>query len=293
MTSAPNAPDSVVHAEMRHVSMHVESGIVLHINRLRGQVLSTRRGAPPALNDKASMIIAIESGDISIDTASLSTLLNRHVFGYRKSPLRKLHARVDGDQLELRGDLHKLVWLPFRIRATPSLTQDGMIRVHPTSIRVLGLGVTGFSKSLGGMSGLLKLEPGHGARTDGDDLLLDPSRMLPPPTIRGRLSSIAVEPGGLRQRFGASDSTTATPRGRPGSRATNYMYFHGGTLQFGKLTMRDSDLEIVDANPGDPFDYSLDRYLEHLVAGHSNTTMVDGLIVVMPDVGRLKRADKP
>ncbi|MEO6447110.1 MAG: hypothetical protein ABIP66_18305, partial [Gemmatimonadaceae bacterium] len=44
-TTTPPAPDSVVHAEMRHVNMHVESGIVLHINRLRGQVLSTRRGA--------------------------------------------------------------------------------------------------------------------------------------------------------------------------------------------------------------------------------------------------------
>jgi hypothetical protein len=67
------------------------------------------------------------------------------------------------------------------------------------------------------------------------------------------------------------------------------MYFHGGTLRFGKLTMSDTDLEIVDADPSNPFDYSLDRYQDHLVAGHSNTTPVDGLIVVMPDLQQLDR----
>ncbi len=66
------------------------------------------------------------------------------------------------------------------------------------------------------------------------------------------------------------------------------MYFHGGTLRFGKLTMTGTDLEIVDADPSNALDYALDRYLEHLVQGHSNTTPVDGLVVVMPDAQKLK-----
>ncbi len=279
--------NGVVHAEMQHVNLHVEPGIVLGITRLRGDVLPTREGSIPALDKKESMIFTIASGEITIDTASLSTLLNRHVFGYRKSPLRDLHVSIEGDQMVQTGKLHKGLWLPFRIRASVALTTGGELRVHPTAIRLLGIGVMGLSRKLGGMSGLLTLEPGHGARTDGGDLILNPSEMLPPPAIRGRLTSIAIEPGGLRQRFGSAGAAAGTPIRREGSTARNYMYFHGGTLRFGKLTMHDTDLEIVDADQGNPFDYALDRYREHLVAGHSNTTLAGGLIVMMPDVGRL------
>ena len=280
---------SIVQADMRHVNMHIEPGLVLGIRRLRATLHSTRDNAPPALNDKASMILAIRSADITIDTTSLSNLLNRHVFAYPKSPLRELHVSIDGNEMVQTGSLHKVLWLPFRMRASVSLTPQGEIRVHPTAVSMLGMGVMRLTRRLGGLSGLISIAGARGARFDGDDFILNPTAMLPPPTILGRLTSIALEPGGLRQTFGTRDSVRTTPARRIGSTAQNYMYFHGGTLRFGKLTMSDADLEIVDANPADPFDYALDRYQEHLVAGHSNTTAVDGLIVVMPDLQQLDR----
>ena len=280
--------EGAVHVDMQHVNMHFEPGIVLAIARLRGTVLSARKDSPPNLSDKASMIMNVESGDIAMDTNSLATLLNRHVFGYAGSPLRQLHVSIDGNEMVQTGSLRKGVWLPFRIRATVALTVTGEIRVHPTSISVAGVGVKALSRWLGGLSKLITLEPGHGARLDGDDFVLNPTEMLPPPAIRGRLTAIKLEPGGMRQRFGATEAARVPLVHRSGSVAKNFMYFHGGTLRFGKLTMSGTDLEIVDADPSNAFDYALDRYLEHLVQGHSNTTPVDGLIVVMPDVQKLK-----
>ena len=279
--------DSTVHTDMRHVNMHIEPGIVLMIERLHGTVLPTHRNSPPALNDKSSMIIDIESGDIAIDTLSLATLLNRHVFGYAGAPLRNLHVSVEGNEMVQTGSLKKVVWLSFRIRATVALTPEGDIRVHPTAIKVAGIGVKGLSSWLGGLSKLITLAPGHGARIDGSDFILSPTEMLPPPKIRGKLTSIKLEPGGLRQTFGSVEAARVPLVHRDGSTAKNYMYFHGGTLRFGKLTMSGTDLEIVDMDQTNPFDYALDRYQEHLVAGHSNTTSADGLIVVMPDVQKL------
>ncbi len=281
-------PGAAVHTDMQHVNLHIEPGIVLDIARLRGTVLPARNDSPPALNDKGSMIINIESGDIAIDTNSLATLLNRHVFGYAGSPLRNLHVLMDGNEMVQTGSMHKGVWVSFRIRATVALTRAGEIRVHPTAISVAGVGVTALSRWLGGLSALIKLEPGHGARLDGDDIVLNATEMLPPPAIRGTLTSIKLEPGGMRQMFGSTEAAKVPLSHRPGSAAKNFMYFHGGTLRFGKLTMSGTDLEIVDADPSNAFDYALDRYLEHLVQGHSNTTPVDGLIVVMPDAQKLK-----
>lgn len=277
----------VVRTDMRNVNMHVSPGIVLAIRRLRGTVLSTRKGSPPALNDKGSMLINIESGDIAIDTNSLANILNRHVFGYPKSPLKNLRVSIAGNEMIQTGKMKKVVWLSFRIRATMAVTPEHEIRVHPVAISVAGIGVKGLSRQLGGLSKLIKLEPGHGARLDGDDFILTPSEMLPPPAIRGQLTDIKLEPGGVRQIFGAGDAARTKPVTRSGSSATNFMYFHGGTLRFGKLTMSGTDLEIVDGDQSNPFEYSLDRYQDHLVAGHSNTTPVDGLIVVMPDLQKL------
>jgi hypothetical protein len=53
--------------------------------------------------------------------------------------------------------------------------------------------------------------------------------------------------------------------------------------------MEDTDLLIVDSEPRDPFDFWLDRYNEQLVAGYSRNTRDHGLIVTMPDFGKVER----
>jgi hypothetical protein len=65
--------------------------------------------------------------------------------------------------------------------------------------------------------------------------------------------------------------------------------WRGGQLAFGKLTMTETDLELVDEDPRDPFDFSVDRWNEQLVAGYSKTTSTRGLRAHMPDFDDLKR----
>jgi hypothetical protein len=65
------------------------------------------------------------------------------------------------------------------------------------------------------------------------------------------------------------------------------MYFRHGTLRFGKLTMVNADLLIVDQDPASIFDFSLDRYNDQLVAGYSKSTASLGLVVYMPDLRTL------
>jgi hypothetical protein len=71
------------------------------------------------------------------------------------------------------------------------------------------------------------------------------------------------------------------------------MTLMGGRLRFGKLTMDGTDMVIVDEDPSDPFDFSLDRYQEQLVAGYNRNTAVRGLIVHMPDFADLPRRLPP
>jgi hypothetical protein len=66
------------------------------------------------------------------------------------------------------------------------------------------------------------------------------------------------------------------------------MYFRGGTLRFGKLFMVRSDMRILDLDPGDSFDFSIDQYEKQLVAGYSRTRPDLGLDVFMPDLAEVE-----
>ena len=85
------------------------------------------------------------------------------------------------------------------------------------------------------------------------------------------------------QSFGPAPGQDVRSLREPAAGAPNYMYFRHGTLRFGKLTMVNADLLIVDANPANTFDFSLDRYNDQLVAGYSKSTAALGLVVHMPD----------
>jgi hypothetical protein len=72
-------------------------------------------------------------------------------------------------------------------------------------------------------------------------------------------------------------------------RRTNYIYFRGGTLRFGRLTMTDTDLQLVDGDSSDPFDFFPERYQRQLIAGYSKNAPPGGLITFMPDQNQSAR----
>jgi hypothetical protein len=145
-------------------------------------------------------------------------------------------------------------------------------------LRVLGAGV----------GDLVEIEPGRGVSVDGNDLLLDPATLLPPPVMNGKVTAVRIERDGLVQVFGSG----TRQRMSPPPTAKNYIYWRGGSLSFGKLTMRQTDLELIDEDPSDPFDFSVDRWNEQLVAGYSKVTPERGLKAHMPDYNELRRAPK-
>jgi hypothetical protein len=51
--------------------------------------------------------------------------------------------------------------------------------------------------------------------------------------------------------------------------------------------MTDADMQLIDADPRDPFDFFPDHYDAQLVAGYSRNTPRKGLQVFMPDYARV------
>jgi hypothetical protein len=283
--TAPPAASSrgPVRVEMKNVNLHVGDGVVLKIHSLRGALMRTAESRPPFFDDRRSFVMRIDAGEIAMSTASLTALMNNYVFAYRKAPIKGLEITTDEKgRLEQEGVLDKGVDIPFKTKAVLLPNGDGRIRVHAKSIKAAGVPVKGLMGLLGiEMDDMVKLQAGRGIMVDDNDFILDPQWMLPPPRIRGNVTSVRIEGDDVVQVFGAG--TAPGRRLCPYAQHRNYMYFRGGHLRFGKLTMADADLALIDQDAKDAFDFDLARYNDQLVAGYSKNMPNRGLKTFMPD----------
>lgn len=273
-----------VAVQMRHVDFHVDSSIVLQIEYLRGALQPTSPDHAPYFDDKHSFTLEIDSARIGITPRALSELLNRYTFAYPGSPLRKLTVSIEKGQLKQQGTMRGI---SFSMLGELTLTPEGELRIHPSSIKAVGIGVGGLMKFFGlNLEKLVKLKEARGVRIQKDDFFLSPTELLPPPLVRGRVGAVEVTDSEIVQVFQPPAGKEVRSLTVPDPKAANYMFYRGGTLRFGKLTMHDADLMIVDAVPQDPFDFFLDEYNAQLVAGYEKNTPDRGLIVVMQDFKR-------
>ena len=275
-----------VDVEMRNVDLHLNGDVTLHVRHLRGRFIASSGAGLPYLDETSSYYVMVDAGQVAIDVVSLNALLTR-TLGHGQSNVRKLQVSVDEKgQLKQSGTIDKAIDLPFSARGEVSATPDGRIRVRTRAVRGYGMPVTPLLKLFSvEMGDLLKVPPNRGVTVDGNDLLLDPSKLLPAPALRGRITDVRIEGQVLVQTFGNGDARPLSPP----AVAQNYIYWRGGQLSFGKLTMSDTDLELVDNDSKDPFDFSVDHWNDQLVAGFSKTTTRRGLKAIVPDYDDLAK----
>jgi len=273
-----------VEVEMQNVDLHLAADITLHIRHLRGRFEPAGSREAPYLDDQTSYVVAVDSGVVSIDIASLNAVMARALAGETSNVDRLKIAADDAGNLRQQGVVQKGIPIPFSVTAGVEATRDGKLRVFTHSVKGFGVPMKPLMKVFHiEMDDLLKVKPGHGVTVRDNDLILDPSTLLPPPSIRGAVTSAAVVGQSVVQTFGDGK----VHRLSPPATARNFIYWRGGSLAFGKLTMTETDLELVDMDPKDPFDFSVDQWNEQLVAGYSKTTASGGLKAHMPDYNDL------
>lgn len=277
--------DTTTLLEMRNVHFRLNDALALEIHRLSGEMVPRGRSYV-YFDDPSGYVIRMRSAEVGLTPESLQALLSRYVFGYEGAPLRVTRIAIEDSLLVQEGVLHKGVDIPFRMKARPSITEHGLIRLHPVSMAICGIPGQGLMDALGiELEDLLDLGGAEGVYVQGNDLLMEAQRVLPPPAIRARLVGVSVTPDELVQTF---EADPAGPPIRPAPEpprpdAENYMFYHGGTLRFGDLMLLGSELQIVDADPGDPFDFHQVRYRPQLLAGYSEATPSLGQVTHMPD----------
>jgi len=290
-TPSEAAAKAPTQAFMRNVWFHIDQDAYLDIHTLRGEMVSKTPGGPLNFDNKTSFVLKVDTGTIGMRSASLDVLMNRYIFGYPNPPLRNLHVEPSGKQLKQSGIIHKIVDIPFTMWADVSAS-NGMVRIHPTKIDICGINGIGLLKAVGmTMEKMLKLPKERGISAQGNDLLLDPNHALPPPQVELHLVDVRIEGDELVQIFDAGRHLPELVLPHPEEK--NTMYYRGGTLRMGKLLMIDADMQVVDTDPSDPFDFMIDRYNDQLVAGFTRNQPNYGLFVFMRDFDDLGKPMRP
>jgi hypothetical protein len=280
-----NADKAPVEVDMRNVDLHLTSDIAVHIRHLRGRFIAEGNRQIPNLDDPRSYGVTIDSGEVAVDLASLNAMLTRTLQGH--SNVSRLQISIDEEgRLRQKGTVKKGIPVPFDVKARASVTPDGRIRIHSESVKGFGVPVNPLLKAFGiELDSLLKVDPGRGVSVDHNDLLLDATKLLPPPAMHGTITAVRIEHDMLVQVFGSGAPQSLSPP----ATSKNHIYWRGGQLTFGKLTMTETDLELIDEDPKDPFDFSVDRWNAQLAAGYSKVTPERGLKAHMVDFNDLKR----
>lgn len=258
----------------------------IYVRWLKGKMVRTRRGTNPSFDDPDSFVIEINSGVVRANIGDIGKFLNAG--GVADSPLKNIALLADGDLIKLQGTVHKLISLPVEVLGTVAATPDNRIQVHVTKISLLKIPFKGL---LGGLnisvSDLFHPKGTAGVEVSGNDIYFDTLKLLPPPYIHGQLSKVRVVTPDIEEVFGnAEDDVTRVEQWR------NFLRLNNGTLDFGKLTMHQVDLIMVDLSNDAWFDLDLNNYQDQMVNGYTRMTPEGGLQIFMPDLDTLPKTNK-
>jgi len=277
---------TAVQTEMRNVMYHFTENVTVQILQLRGALVPVRQDSLPIFDDSRFFNLEISSADINMTTDSLANVLNQYVFAASDAPLKGLSITAEGNSLKVKGKLHSKGDISFETVGPLSATPEGQIRIHAEKVKAAHLPVKGLMDLLGlKIADLINTKKVRGVRSEENDLILDPEQILPPPHIEGHITAVHIQGNQIVQVYGNKPKADPTP-----AVSGNYMAYRGAQLRFGKLTMSDTDMILIDMDPKDPFDFYLDHYRDQLVAGYTKITPEFGLRVFMRDFNKLRKA---
>ncbi len=273
----PEAGQATTLIYAHNLLLHKGPRFRIYVRWIRGRMVRTRRGVNPSFDDPDSFVLEVEKGVIRANIGDIANFLNADS---AQAPLTGITVAPEGERLRLSGTVHKLVPLPVSLTGSLAPTPDGRIRFHAEKLDMLKLPLKGL---LGGFHVHLVdlVKPGGlpGVEIAGDDLLFDTQKLLPPPHIHGRITAVRVRVPDLEVVYGDAGDNDARL-----AESHNFLKLTGGTLDFGKLTMRHTDLTMIDASKNPWFDLDLVNYQAQLVNGYTRMTAQAGLEIYMPDL---------
>jgi len=283
--AAATEPQKGVGIEMANVLFRYSPELSVNIVRLRGELLPAQGHAVVSFNDASSFVVATDEAEMRMSTAQLASLMNSWLLQSPKAPLKDVRISAEGDRLLIRGTMKKGLHFPFSSAAMVGISNDNRIRITATKVKAADVPVKGLMDAMGmSLDDLISQKGLHGLSVDKDSFLIDPQTAFPPPQIRAKIAGVKIVGQNLVLTFG---------RGAPKLQPRpwkNYMAMRGGSMEYGRERMFDSDLAMIDSTPGDPFEFYLKEYWCQVIAGTIKAQPDRAMRLFVPDYSKMAKA---
>jgi hypothetical protein len=282
----PNGAPRVV---MKNVRYRVGPKLAIDVPALDGLKLTMQPGTPVVMDDPSQWTMMIQNGTFNLDAENVASLMNNYVFNYPDPPLKNLTATLSNGRMGIKGTMKKGIEIPFEMEGVPRAMANGKIELIPDRIVALGLPSQGLMKLIGlEMGKMVQVREGRGLAIEGNSVIMDPTKMLPAPAISGRVTNVNVAPDPrdgvmkLQISFGGGAQAVRDEK-LPAPNAPNYLHVFGGNVRFVNTFNVFTNLQIVDADPSDLFDFYLAEYGIQMQAGLIVLSPQGWTQTIMPD----------
>ena len=257
----------------------------IYVRWLRGDMKRALRNVNPSFDNPDSFFLDIKTGVIRANIGDIAHYLNTSGVN---SPLKNIRLSGNGDQIKMDGTLHKVIPLPIEMIGTISALPPSSIQIHVTKLSVLKIPLKGLLGNFNiSLADLFHPKGIAGVQMTGNNISFDTQTMLPPPHIRGQLTKVHIVNPDLEEVYGnAAKDVERVEQWR------NFLRFHNGTIDFGKLTMHQVDIIMIDLSNDPWFDLDLAHYQTQLVNGYTHITPQAGLQIFMPDLDEMPKKAK-
>ena len=271
----------------QNVSIRMDKDISVGTSSMAGELLPKKQGEPLYFDDIKSYVINVHKAKLTIDSTNLNTLMNNYVLNYANCPLKNIEVTFLSNRLRICGKMTKIVTVGFEMEGNVTVTPDGMLKMVPDIVKAAGFPSKGLMDLLGiEVSDALKINENNGLKLDGNNLIMDPKKMFPPPAISGKIVASDINESRLSLTF--DDGIKQPAPKLPDPTVQNYMYLTGGTVKIMNQTYTNANLCIADMDPSNPMDFFIRECKIHLKKGYTKLIDDKGTTVsFVPDYAKM------
>ncbi|HEY9842869.1 MAG TPA: hypothetical protein V6D23_20550, partial [Candidatus Obscuribacterales bacterium] len=287
----PTIPAQISYTVMKNVFLRVDPEIGVFIRHLEGHLEAKRQGDPVIFDDVRSFVTHVYRAELEIDQENISRLKNKFTFNFPDSPIKEIQIQFTPGRVSMSGKMKQVIWVPFSMEGVIVPTPEGKLQLIPDSIKVSGIPMKSMMDLIGlTTSKLLSVPAERGVEFKGNNVVLDCQKLFPPPQLNGRVVGAQILQGKLKLIFDSPQRVP--PRTPPDMGMPNYLHIYGGKALIMNELHRGAELQMIDQNPSNPFDFYLAGYLAHLKAGYVKVANDAGtLLALMPDYTELGRKE--
>lgn len=277
---------------MQNVRFCWSKQICINTNRLAAKVVPVTEKAEVNFDHLTGFMVQVNHATVQISPQTLQGMFNESVFNYPGSNLRDLRvttAQAGGaTHVKLGGALKYLfLWVPFEMDTNLAVDRKtNTLVIAVNDLEVFGLIPATWLIEFKpfNLEKLLTLPPNKHLIVRQNLMMVKPFGLFPPPRVNGTISNITVTP----KRISLSFSGPVKPfQPMPDASAKNFIYLEGGSTRFGRLGMINSQIQVVDQNPANLFQFSLLNYQDYLPKSTVQLQPNGSVKVTMADHGNL------